>query len=464
MNLLSHLPSNKVHEFFASSLISGIENKLTRIKICQFGLQIVKNDWQLFFRSLIRHDVLTDDPLHLFNLLNAIDLFKPEFMVVCYQIKRPINLRKIFHGLSRNTISDSLTFATNYATMTTRKQLDIVIGFNFLRPDHAILINKTQFSKNNDCMTVFSHVSKISKDRGIPDPTLDVFEGAKPTLDEFIEQYKQGKMEKYQLQDRLIEFCVNPMINRQIIEFVSIEYPTLAHRLTTLLNMQMSIPKPYSEKWLETQCNGSRELHSLITSDQKVFSINDNSGIDLALQLIRKKSLVILLSYPHNKPRRLKELAFVTIYIENYLFILKADSLIAQRNKVDSLFALLSKMKLYTQFGVQLAPMISNITSKYTPVDIVDHRNLSKEMGIDSSLNDLSLHLFNEPFCHRTLASPREKPFPNTMKDHLILQNRILHCFAINLISDPQWEKARIVTHDFFTKKPKAQKRKNDAT
>ena len=250
--------------------------------------------------------------------------------------------------------------------MTTRKQLDIVIGFNFLRPDHAILINKTQFSKNNDCMTVFSHVSKISKDRGIPDPTLDVFEGAKPTLDEFIEQYKQGKMEKYQLQDRLIEFCVNPMINRQIIEFVSIEYPTLAHRLTTLLNMQMSIPKPYSEKWLETQCNGSRELHSLITSDQKVFSINDNSGIDLALQLIRKKSLVILLSYPHNKPRRLKELAFVTIYIENYLFILKADSLIAQRNKVDSLFALLSKMKLYTQFGVQLAPMISNITSKYT--------------------------------------------------------------------------------------------------
>ena len=226
----------------------------------------------------------------------------------------------------------------------------------------------------------------------------------------------------------------------------------------------MSIPTCYQDNWRDTRCNDSRNLHSLISSNQKVMSINDGSGINLAMQLIpkAKNSLVILLSFPHNHPRRLKDLAFITIYIENYLYILKADSLIAEQRKIDALFALLSKMRLFTQFGSQLIPMIDKITTKYKPSNIVDHKDLTSELGIGSGLNDLSIRLFNEPYCRRTQAAPREKQFSNTMKDHLIIQNRMLHRFASDFIADPRWETARAKTNAYFTKSAQHCKQKKN--
>ena len=54
-------------------------------------------------------------------------------------------------------------------------------------------------------------------------------------------------------------------------------------------------------------------------------------------------------------------LAFISIYVENYLFLMRVDVLRANPHKIDALFALLSKTKLYTHFGNQLQQMIEKV-------------------------------------------------------------------------------------------------------
>ena len=464
LNLLAHLPSTSIHEFFASAVLS-IDDKAKRINICKLGFKSRRNDWQLYFRALIRHNVITDDPLLLFLLLDAKDFIRPEFLILCHQIKRPLNFRRVTHNMERGKLIDFLNFATIYATYSTEKQHDVIASFHFLPPEHSFLTDETQFRENNECMKILSHTANIAKFNNIPNPTFNVFEGVKSTIDDFVNQYERGELEKYQLQDRVAEFCTNPNLSKQIIEYISIDYPTLASRLNIIFNMQIIIQKPYLDNWKDTRCNDSRKLHSLIDSNQKVVSINDDSGINLALQMIRNKPLAIVLSFPHNNPRRQKDLAFISIYVENYLFLMRVDVLRANPHKIDALFALLSKTKLYTHFGNQLQQMIEKVTKKFAPIDIVEHRDLTKELGMLNTIADLSFHIFDEPYCPRTLSSPREKAFPDVMKNHLIIRHRILYIFATKQMKSEKWEIARnqrVESHAQSQKK-NPRKRKNDA-
>ena len=113
----------------------------------------------------------------------------------------------------------------------------------------------------------------------------------------------------------------------------------------------------------------------------------------------------------------------------------------------------LMQSSIYFYFGNRAMKLIRNVWREFTPSKVVDHIQLAETQNIGADMNAVSQSLFQENFCVRTLASPRETGLTQLMKNHLIMKLRLLQQFASPFLGTDTWEMAREKTSGIFYSK-----------
>ena len=160
----------------------------------------------------------------------------------------------------------------------------------------------------------------------------------------------------------------------------------------------------------------------------------------------------------NNNPYILNELVSLTVYVKGHLFILKVNDWNVDKKSINQFFRSLEARPLYMYFGKRTFEFIKLIARAFRPTNVVDHAQIAKLRDMSPSLSAVSQSLYDEEFCRRTLASPRETALTDLAKQHLIMRNRLLYNFAVPMLATDIWKNARENTAEILFKKGRGKK------
>ena len=444
--------SSPDHFISFAKILTKIDNVKRRIELVQQLLDLEPLLWKDAVRPILVNESISSDPLFVFFLLDRVHLLQPQHLLLTFRIKRAPNLTMLLSKTKAPFTELFLQTAASFSMKSKIEKREIICKFNILPMTHPLLTIDETFEADFAMETIRNRIHNISKTRGIPNPMLRYHQGVTPLVENFLVQFIAGEMEKHEIHARICDLAKGCDYPAKVVQQVNSRCPELAFSLSLALAVVIDNSNPHeAHPWSDASCTLAPHSHQL-GRDTVFVKTSTPSEYAVLSETLKSADRIIMNGVMGNAPLAMVELLGVTLFTGDKLFYVSLSHTYARRALIVDIFRRIAELPIYTYYGKRLVDLLRKRFTDFRPPNIIDHYQLAKLKGMKTGMNAVCQIIFNEEFCRRTLASPKELPFSEVMQGHLIMSHKLLYKFACDHVSSTEWEAACAATVKTFFK------------